>query len=426
MITVRRGLLVSGEVIAGLDIGTAKVCVCLAEKGESGNLEITGIGVAPSSGMKKGVVVNIESTIRSITQAVEAAEMMSGREVTSLWTGIGGSHIDGINSRGVVAVTGRNKDLREISTEDVDRVLDAARAIVIPLDRKILEVIPQMYIVDHQTGIRNPVDMIGVRLEAEVHIITCSLTSAQNLIRCVNRAGFKVPGLVLQSLAAGRAVLTEEEKELGAALIDLGGGTTDLIVYIDGAPFFTSTAPLGGAQATGDIAIVKNLPMELAEKVKCEQACCWGPLVDPSESILVPGMGGRAPTPIPKIQIQQIVQPRMAEIFAKVKEELDKHDLTRQLGGGVVLSGGGANLPGAAELAASIFRMPVRLGLPLLQGGLEKEYRKPEYAAAAGLAREGYIRTSGGEEDAREGEAARGGQSSVFTKLADWVKKEFF
>ena len=299
-----------------------------------GSLEITGIGVAPSTGMKKGVVVNIEATLRSVAMAVESAEMMSGREVTALWTGIGGNHIDGINSRGVVAVTGRNKDLREISNDDVDRVLDAARAIVIPLDRKILEVIPQTYIVDHQIGIRNPVDMIGVRLEAEVHIITCSLTSVQNLVKCVNRAGFKVPGLILQSLASGRSVLTDEEKELGVAVIDMGGGTTDLIVYVEGAPYFTSTIPLGGAQVTGDIAIVKNLPIEMAEKVKCEAASCWAPLVDQTETILVPGMGGRAPMPIPKIQIEQIVEPRMTEIFSKVREELDKHNLIPQLGGG--------------------------------------------------------------------------------------------
>jgi cell division protein FtsA len=374
--------------------------------------------------MKKGDVVNIESTLRSVAQAVEAAEMMSGSEVSTLWTGIGGDHIKGVNSRGVVAVVGRNKDLREISGDDVDRVLDAARAIVIPSDQKILEVIPQTYIVDHQAGIRNPIDMIGIRLEAEVHIITCPLTSAQNLVKCVNRAGFKVPGLILQSLAAGRAVLTEEEKELGVAVIDLGGGTTDLIVYVEGAPFFTSTIPLGGAQVTGDISIVENLTFETAEKVKCEQACCWEPLVDPAETVLVPGMGGRPPARIPKMRIQQIVQPRMAEIFAKVKEDLDKRDLLRQLGGGIVLTGGGANLPGSGDLAASIFHVPVRVGLPLLPGGLEKDYRRPEFATAVGLALEGDIRLGGGEEDAREGEAAH--RPSVLSKMVNWVKKEFF
>jgi cell division protein FtsA len=417
---------VAGEaVIAGLDIGSTKVCACLAERRSGGNLEITGIGVAPSTGMKKGVVVNIEATLRAIAQAVDAAEMMSGSEVASLWTGIGGDQIKGINSRGVVSVAGRNKDLHEISGEDVDRVLESARAIVLPLDQKILEVIPQTYLVDHQAGIRNPVDMIGVRLEAEVHIITCPLTSAQNLIKCVNRAGYKVPGLILQSLASGRAVLTDEEKEIGVAVVDLGGGTTDLIVYIEGAPYFTSTIPLGGAQVSGDIAFMMNLPFETAEKVKHEQACCWEPLVDPAESVLVPGMGGRGPKPIPKIQIQQIVQPRMEEIFTKVKEELDKQNIVGQLSGGVVLTGGGANIAGAVELASGVFRLPVRVGLPLLPGGLEKDYRRPEFATAVGLALEGDIRLGGGL-DTRETEPAREHQPSVFTRLARWVREEFF
>jgi cell division protein FtsA len=411
-------------VIAGLDIGTTKVCACLAERREGSNLEITGVGVAPSSGMKKGVVVNIESTLRSIAQAVEAAEMMSGSEVSVLWTGIGGDQIKGINSRGVVSVASRNKDLHEISADDVDRVLESARAIVLPLDQNILEVIPQTYIVDHQAGIRNPIDMIGVRLEAEVHIITCPLTSAQNLIKCVNRAGYKVPGLILQSLASGRAVLTDEERELGVAVVDLGGGTTDLIVYVEGAPYFTSTIPLGGTQVTGDISIVMNLPLETAEKVKREQACCWAPLIDPDESVLVPRMGGRAPEPIPKVQFQQIVQPRMAEIFSQVKEELLKYDMIRHLGGGVVLTGGGANIAGASELAASVFHLPVRIGLPLLPGGLEKEYRKSEFATAVGLALEGDIRLGGGE--ARESETARDWQPGLLTKMANWIKKEFF
>jgi cell division protein FtsA len=374
--------------------------------------------------MKKGVVVNIESTLRSIAQAVEAAEMMSGSEVSHLWTGIGGDQIKGINSRGVVSVAGRNKDLHEISADDVDRVLESAQAIVLPLDQNILEVIPQTYIVDHQAGIRNPIDMIGVRLEAEVHIITCPLTSAQNLIKCVNRAGYKVPGLILQSLASGRAVLTDEEKELGVAVIDLGGGTTDLIVYVEGAPYFTSTIPLGGVQVTGDISIVMNLPFETAEKVKCEQACCWASLVDPDESVLVPRMGGRAPEPIPKVQFQKIVQPRMEEIFSQVNAELDKHDMIRHLGGGIVLSGGGANILGAQELASSIFRLPVRIGRPLLSGGLEKEYRKPEFATAVGLALEGDIRLGGGE--VHENESGRDRQPGVLTKMVSWVKKEFF
>jgi cell division protein FtsA len=250
--------------VVGLDIGTTKVCAVIGERNEHGVLAITGVGMHPSTGLRKGVVVNIESTLRAVKAAIEAAEMMSGREVSSCWTGIGGSHIDGINSRGVVAVTGRNRKTREIGADDVDRVIEAARAVAIPMDRQVVEVIPQNFIVDNQKGIRNPLDMIGVRLESEVHIITCSVTSAQNLINCVNRAGYRVNNLVLKSLAAGRSVLTEEEKELGVALIDLGGGTTDVMVYSGGSPYSTTTIPVGGALVTNDISIIKSISLETA------------------------------------------------------------------------------------------------------------------------------------------------------------------
>ncbi len=255
-------------VVVGLDIGTTKVCVVIGERNEQGILEITGVGMSPCTGLRKGVVVNIEATLKAVEAAIESAEMMSGREVRECCTGIGGSHIDGLNSRGVVAISGKKRENREIGHEDIERVIEAARAVVIPMDRRILEVIPQTYIVDDQKGIRDPLDMIGVRLESEVHIITCSVTSAQNLIKCVNRAGFKVSNLVLQSLAAGRSVLTREEKELGVALIDLGGGTSDVLVYSDGAPYSTFTVPAGGTQVTGDISMLRNISVETAEKIK--------------------------------------------------------------------------------------------------------------------------------------------------------------
>jgi cell division protein FtsA len=373
--------------------------------------------------------VNIEATLKSVSAAVEAAEMMSGQDVHLCWTGIGGSHIDGINSRGVVAVTGKNKETREIGNDDLGRVLEAARAVVIPMDRQVLEVIPQSYIVDNQKGIRDPLDMIGVRLEAEVHIITCSVTSAQNLIKCVNRAGFRVNDLILQSLAAGRAVLTEEEKELGVALIDLGGGTTDVLVYSQGTPFSTTTIPAGGARVTSDIAEVIHLSFETAERIKLDAGCCWEDLLEGDDDIIVPGVGGRPPLPIPRSHIMRIIQPRMEEIFTLVKEKLDKLPLTRPLGGGVVLTGGGAQLLGVAELAAHVFKMPVRIGIPLPNslGGLVDEYRSPVYATAIGLVLEGNDREyrntpdRGGELYTREK-----GQASLFSRLADWLKKEFF
>jgi cell division protein FtsA len=373
------------------------------------------------------VVVNIEATLRSIAAAIEAAEMMSGREVTSCWTGIGGSHIDGINSRGVVAVTGKNRETREIGREDIARVLEAARAVVIPMDRRVLEVIPQSYIVDDQKGIADPLDMIGVRLEAEVHIITCSVTSAENLIKCVNRAGFRVNDLILQTLAAGRSVLTDEEKEMGTALIDLGGGTTNILVYSGGAPYSNTTIPAGGVQVTGDIAIIKNISVETAERIKLEAGCCWEELLEGDDDIIVPGVGGRPPLPIPRSQIQAIIRPRMEEIFKMVKEKLDKLSLSRPLGGGVVLSGGGAQLLGAAELASHVFKLPVRVGNPLPVGGLVEEYRSPVYATAVGLVLEGNDRESrtvsdrGGEIRVREK-----GQANIIEKLSDWLFKEFF
>jgi cell division protein FtsA len=425
--------------IVGLDIGTTKVCAVIGERNESGVLEITGVGVSPSTGLRKGVVVNIEATLRSVSAAIEAAEMMSGREVHACWTGIGGAHIEGLNSRGVVAVTGKGKETREIGQEDIDRVIEAARAVVIPMDRQVLHVIPQTYIVDDQKGIRNPLDMIGVRLEAEVHIITGSLTSAQNLVKCVNRAGFRVSDLILQPLAAARSVLTAEERELGVALIDLGGGTTDIVVFADGAPYFTTTVPVGGTQVTSDLSIVKNLSFETAERIKLEAGCCWEPMLEGDEDVIVPGVGGRPPMPIPRSQICQIVQARMEEILRLAKEKIDKLALDRPLGGGVVLSGGGSQLVGVAELASSLFRLPVRVGVPMAVGGLVEEYRSPVYATAVGLVLEGAERDQSRPGDkARPGERGRAGErgsetrgrekggAALFGKLAEWLKKEFF
>ncbi|MFQ3547645.1 MAG: cell division protein FtsA [Termitinemataceae bacterium] len=415
------------DVVVGLDIGTTKVCAVIGERNEYGNLEITGIGVSPSTGLRKGVVVNIEATLRSVAAAVEAAEMMSGREIHSCYTGIGGSHIEGINSRGVVAVTGKNRETREISQLDIDRVIEAARAVVIPMDRQVLHVIPQSYIVDDQKGIRNPLDMIGVRLEAEVHIITGSVTSAQNLIKCVNRAGFRVQDLILQSLAAGRATLTEEEKDLGVALIDLGGGTTDILVYSEGAPYYTATIPVGGSQVTSDLSILKNISLESAEKIKVQAGCCWEPLLDGEEDVLVPGVGGRPPVSISRQQILRIIQPRMEEIFHLAKEKIEGLTLSRPLGGGIVLTGGGSQLLGAVELANHIFNLPVRIGIPISVGGLVEEYRNPTYATAVGLVLEGADRElSIPQNRSTENRSRERPQSSLFSKMVDWLKKEFF
>jgi cell division protein FtsA len=405
------------------------VCAVIGERGENGNLEITGVGVCASTGLRKGVVVNIEATLRSVSQAIEAAEMRSGREVHSCWTGIGGNHIEGIHSRGVVTVAGKKGgETREIGSDDIARVLEVARGVVIPMDRQILEVIPQSYIVDNQKGIRDPLDMIGMRLESEVHIITCSVTSAGNLVKCVNRAGFRVNDLVIQSLAAGRAVLTPEEKDMGVALIDLGGGTTDVLVYSEGSPYSTAAIPAGGAQVTSDISILNHISFENAEKIKLEAGCCWEGLLEEGGDVIVPGVGSRPPQAIPKSQILAIIKPRMEEIFKMVREHFDKLVLSRPLGGGVVLTGGGAQLPGAAELASDIFKLPVRIGFPLAVEGLTDEYRNPSCASAIGLVLEGNdreLKAAGGERggDTRPRDK---GQTDLFSKLRDWLQKEFF
>ncbi|GHU38481.1 cell division protein FtsA [Spirochaetia bacterium] len=376
--------------------------------------------------MRKGVVVNIEATLKSVAAAVEAAELMSGRAVDGCWASIGGNNIEGLISRGVVAVNGKSRENREISQKDVERVLEAARAVDFSMDRQILEVIPLAYKVDNQSGIRNPLDMIGVRLESEVHIITCSMTSAQNLVTCVNRAGLHVNGLILQSLAAGRAVLTEEEKELGVVLIDLGGGTTGVLGYSQGTPFLQAGIPAGSSQVTSDISIVKGVSLEAAEKIKVTAGCCWPPLLqDNPEDILVPGSGGRAPLTIPRIQVAQIIQPRIVEIFDMVREKIAPHTEKRVFGGGVVITGGGANLLGIADLAAEFFKMPVRVGSPLSTGGLAADYCNPSFATAVGLVLEGGARENESGDHKKKADI-RLPEFNFIRRFFDWIKREFF
>jgi len=422
----------SNGIIVALDIGSTFVRAVICEKDADGSLKIIGVGQRPSTGLRKGVVVNIEATLRAVAAAIEAAEMMSGLEVMDCWTGIGGNHINGINSRGVVGVTGKKKDTREreIGPDDVDRVIEAAKAVVIPTDRQILEVIPQNFKVDDQKGIRNPIDMIGVRLESEVHIITCTVTGAQNLIKCVNRAGYRVNELILQTLAAGRAVLTQEEMDLGVVLVDLGGGTTDILVYVEGTPFSTYTIPAGGTQVTSDISIIKNISLENAEKIKIDAGYCWDSMLDEDDTVIVPGVGGRPPMSIPRSQILTIIKPRMEEIFKLVKQHLDSLNLPRPLGGGAVLTGGGAQLAGVVELANHILKLPARLGSPIPTqslGGLVDEYRVPSFATVIGLALEGEHR-EGLDASDRGSDLRQGDKKSValLDKLKTWLREEFF
>jgi cell division protein FtsA len=370
------------EMIVSLDIGTSKVTAAIAEVVSDASLEVIGIGTASSSGLRRGVVINIEATLRSVVDAIEAAEQMAGREVKRVVSGIAGSHISGLNSSGVVAVTGRG---REINQSDVDRVIDNARAVSIPMDREILHVIPRNYVIDEQSGIKNPLDMIGVRLEVEVHMITGSVTAAQNLVKCVNRAGFEIENVVFNSIAAARATLSQDEKDLGVVLLDIGGGTTNVIVYQDGAPFSSFVLPVGGSQVTGDLSIMLRTSAETAERIKREEGCAYMALVEEGEPVIVPGVGGRPPFQCTREQICEIIQPRMREIFSMVRERLDRQRILERIAGGLVLTGGGALLPGVVELGQDVFDLGGRIGQPGRYGGLADRYQNPAYSTAVGL-----------------------------------------
>ncbi len=402
--------------IAALDIGTTTVTAVIAEYDENNRLEITGLGMAPSSGLRRGVVINIEATLRSIALAVEAAEQMAGREIDSVVTGIAGGHIEGINSRGVVAVSGRG---REITSDDVARVIDAAKAVVIPMDREVIHVIPQEFVVDEQGGIKNPLDMIGVRLEAEVHIITGSVTTAQNLVKCVNRAGFKAQDIVLESLAAARAALTEDEKDLGVLLVDMGGGTTDMLLFREGAPYYTNVLPVGGAQVTGDLSIMLKTPTESAETIKREAGCCYQALVEPGEPVIIPGVGGRPPASINREEICRIIEPRVAETLEMVRDRIETRNYLRHLGAGVVLTGGGALLPGVVELAQDIFGTSARIGQPGNLGGIGSVYQSPEFSTVIGLALHAAARS------APDQVAAERSQSGFMAGFGRWLRNFF-
>ena len=408
------------DLIVGLDIGTTKVGAVIGQLDEQGGVEIIGVGTTPSRGLRRGVVINIDATVKAVMSAIEDAEMMSGREVHGVFAGIAGGHVEGVNSRGVVAVTGRN---REIGREDIDRVIDAARAIVIPMDREVLHVIPQEFVVDDQGGIRNPQGMVGVRLEAEVHIITGAVSSAQNIIRCINRAGFKVNDIVLEPIASARSVLTTDEKELGVLLVDLGGGTTDVLVHLEGVPYHTEVVAVGGDQVTNDLSIVLRTPNDAAERLKREAGCCYlDALEDPDAETTIPGVGGRPPRVVGLRQMVEIIEPRMSEMLTSVRSQVERAGYLERLGGGVVLTGGGALMPGTTELAGEIFGLPARVGYPAKLGGLVEEYFNPMYSTGVGLVQYGAARQSIEHFDMQSSES---GFTSVWDRMKKWFG-EFF
>jgi cell division protein FtsA len=405
------------NLLVGLDIGTSKVVAIVGEIKADGALEIIGIGSHPSRGLKKGVVVNIESTVQSIQRAVEEAELMAGCEIHSVYAGIAGSHVRSLNSHGIVAI----KD-KEVVQGDVERVIDAAKAVAIPADQKILHVLPQEYIIDAQEGIRDPIGMSGVRLEAKVHIVTGADSAAQNIVKCVQRCGLVVDDIVLEQLASSYAVLTEDEKDLGVCVVDIGGGTTDIAVFGGGAIRHTAVIPIAGDQITNDIAVSMRTPTQYAEDIKIKYACALSQLANPDETIEVPSVGDRPPRRLARQTLAEIVEPRYEELFGLIRDELRRAGLEEQVATGIVLTGGSAKMEGAIELAEEVFHMPVRLGVPQYVTGLSEVVSNPIHATGVGLLL--YAKTNL-EVQRTQAPLLAGGMKSLLERMKAWFQGNF-
>ena len=401
------------ELIVGLDIGTTKIAAIVGEVGSEG-IDIIGVGTHPSRGLRKGVVTHIDNTVSSIKRAVEEAELMAGCEISNVYAGIAGGHIQGFNSHGIVAV--KNGEVR---ATDVARVIDAAKAVAIPLDREIIHVLPQDFVVDGQDGIKDPKGMCGVRLETHVHIVTAAVTSTQNIIKCCHRCGLEVADMVLQPLASAEAVLHDDEKELGVVLIDMGGGTTDLSIYIKGAIVHTSVLPVGGNYVTRDIATGLRTPAIEAEKIKQKWGCALSSMVGEDEQIEVPSVGGRAPRKVPRRILCEVIQPRVEEIFLLVRQQIEStgyHDL---LASGAVLTGGTVIMDGIPEVAEDILDLPIRRGSPRGIGGLVDVVRSPRFSTPVGLVFRGVRQMEEGNYvDRRSG-------PKVSKRISDWFRRVF-
>ena len=370
----------NGRIMVGLDIGTSKVVAIVAELGLEGEIDIIGIGSHPSKGLKKGVVVNIETTVDSIQRAIEEAELMAGCQIEQVYAGIAGSHIRGLNSHGIVAI--RDK---EVFQADIDRVIDAAQAVAIPADQKVLHVLPQEYVIDDQEGVKEPLGMSGVRLEAKVHLITCAVNAHQNIEKCIRKCGLEVEDIILEQLASGDAVLTEDEKDLGVCLVDIGGGTTDIAIFSEGAIRHTAVIPIAGDQVTNDIAMALRTPTPNAEEIKIKYACALGSLAQENETIKIPSVGDRSDRDLSRQALAEVVEPRYEELFSLVQAELRRSGFEDLVAAGIVLTGGTSKIEGAIELAEEIFHMPVSLGKPKSVAGLSDIVRNPIYSTAVGL-----------------------------------------
>ena len=405
------------KMIVGLDIGTSKVVAIVGELSGDGQIEIVGIGSHPSRGMKKGVVINIESTVQSIQRAVEEAELMAGCQIHSVYVGIAGSHIRSLNSHGIVAI----KD-REVYGPDLERVIDAAQAVAIPADQKILHILPQEYVIDNQEGIKEPLGMSGVRLEAKVHLVTCAGNAAQNIEKCIRRCGLEVEDIILEQLASSYSVLTDDEKELGVCLVDIGGGTTDIAIFTDGSIRHTGVIPIAGDQVTNDIAMALRTPTQHAEEIKIKYACALTQLAGADETIKVPSVGDRPPRDLSRASLAEVVEPRYDELFTLIQAELRRSGFEDMVAAGIVLTGGTSKMEGVVELAEEIFHMPVRVGSPQGVQGLTDIVRNPIYATGVGLLQYGMAHQEDGISSSPRYSSASEG---LFTRMKAWVRSNF-
>ncbi len=394
--------------VIGLDIGTSKVASLVGEVMPEGGIEVVGIGSHPSTGLRKGVVVDIESTVQSIQRAIEEAELMGGCRIESVYAGIAGAHIRSLNSHGIVAISEN-----EVGQQDVDRVIDAAGAVAIPADQKILHVLTQEYVIDSQEGVKEPLGMSGVRMEAKVHLVSCAVNAAQNIEKCIARCGLAVNEVVLEQLASSYSVLTDDERELGVCLVDIGGGTTDIAVFTDGAIRHTAVIPIAGTQITNDIAMALRTPTRHAEEIKIKYACALNKLVHPDETIMVPGVGDKPRRDLPRHALAEVVEPRYEELFTLVRTELRRSGFEELLGAGIVLTGGSSKMEGAVELAEEIFGMPVSVGTPRTVEGLPDIVRNPVYATGVGLLVYGQQRENGGHN-------GNSGSRGFFSRIGKW------
>jgi len=401
------------NIIVGLDIGTSKVAAIVAEHTGADEIEIIGIGVAPSKGLKKGVVVNLESTVHSIQRAVEEAELMAGCQIQSVFAGIAGSHIKSLNSHGIVAI----KD-KEVTQYDIDRVIDSARAVAIPADQKILHILPQEFVIDQQEGIKEPIGMSGIRLEAKVHMVTGSVSAAQNIIKCIRRCGLEVEDIVLEQLASCTSVLTEDEKELGVLLCDMGGGTTDIAIFSDGAIKHTAVIPIAGDQVTNDIAVALRTPTKSAEEIKRTNACALTHLANAEQMIDVPSIGDREPRKISEQNLAEIVEPRYEELMLLIQAELRRSGYEDMIAAGMVVTGGSSKVKGLVDLAEEIFHMPVRMGVPQHVSGLTDVVHNPIYSTGVGLL------LYGGEHQGRA-EGLNSDGPGILAKMKSWFQGNF-